>query len=275
MAPAPVKSDIIGQKVRTEILRPQDSEKDRVLGCRHELKYLVSEAQTVAISQFLAPHLAVDRYSKLQPQGYYPIVSLYLDSLDLRLARETLEREKNRFKLRIRSYSDDLEYPVFVEIKRRINRIILKSRTRIRHQDIPAVISGRALVHQDARMDLKTLNQFQLYTQTLRANPVMLVRYLRKAYEGGTESRIRVTFDRDLSYKKTNTTDITLGGSGWQRNTLSQHGTILEIKFTGTYPHWLSEMTACFGLQARGVSKYASSIQQSTASGFCVPRVGA
>jgi hypothetical protein len=249
-------------------------EVDRTLGCRYELKYLITEAQTEAITQYLKPHLDLDRYSKLQPDGYYPIVSLYLDSLGLDLCRETLEGKKNRFKLRIRSYSDDMQYPAFFEIKRRIDRVILKGRARVRHQDIVPLLRGQQLPQQDFHTNREVLNQFQLYAQSLQAGPLALVRYMRKAYEGDAHNRVRVTFDRDLGYKITNQPRIALGGPGWQTNHLALKGVILEIKFTGTYPIWLSDMVACFGLEARGISKYASSVTQSCTLGFCAPQRG-
>ncbi len=102
---------------------------DLTLKCRYEIKYLISEAKAEVIAQFIKPYLQPDRYSKLQRGGKYPIVSLYLDSDDLRLCRETLTGQKNRFKLRVRSYTDEPEYPRYFEIKRRLNNIIIKSRS--------------------------------------------------------------------------------------------------------------------------------------------------
>ena len=58
---------------------------DRMLACRYELKYLISEATAAAMDRYLRPFLEYDRYSKLQRGGMYPIVSLYLDSHDMQL----------------------------------------------------------------------------------------------------------------------------------------------------------------------------------------------
>ncbi len=76
-------------------------------GCRHEMKYHITEQQALGIAQFIRPFLQPDRYCKLQPGGSYPIVSLYFDSGDLQLCRQSLEGQKNRCKLRIRSYTDE------------------------------------------------------------------------------------------------------------------------------------------------------------------------
>ena len=246
---------------------------DRMLACRYELKYLISEAKTAAVKRYLAPFLEYDRYSKLQRGGMYPIVSLYLDSPGMQLCQETMFGLKNRFKLRIRSYTDEPEYPRFFEIKRRINRVILKSRARVTDKDVPLLLAGRSLPPQGYSTDMNALNQFQLYVASINAGPRVLIRYTREAFENTSENRVRVTFDRDLCYKITNKPEVRLGGPGWQRNTLTDGCSVLEIKFTGTYPKWLSRMAALFNLQARSVSKFATSIEQACTLGFCDPEI--
>lgn len=244
-----------------------------MLACRYELKYLISEAKGAAIDRYIRSFLEYDRYSKLQRGGMYPIVSLYVDSPDMQLCKETLTGLKNRFKLRIRSYTDEPEYPRFFEIKRRINRVILKSRARVTDQDVPLLLAGRLLPPQGYSTDEAALNQFQLYMAMINAGPKVLIRYTRQAFENTDENRVRVTFDRDLCYKITEEPKVRLSGSGWQRNSLTNGGVVLEIKFTGTYPAWLARMAALFDLHARSVSKFATSIEQACALGFCAPTI--
>ncbi|UCD49257.1 MAG: polyphosphate polymerase domain-containing protein [Phycisphaerales bacterium] len=264
------------ERVQRGKVRPSSKVKksaDRMLACRYELKYLISEAQAAAVDRYISPFLEYDRYSKLQRGGMYPIVSLYIDSDDMQLCKETLTGQKNRFKLRIRSYTDEPEYPRFFEIKRRLNRVILKSRARVTDQDVPILLAGRLLPPQGFSTDETALNQFQLYTASICAGPKVLIRYMRQAFENTDENRVRVTFDRELCYKVTDKPEVRLGGSGWQPNSLTNGHVILEIKFTGTYPAWLARMAAHFNLQARSVSKFATSIEQACALGFCAPTI--
>ncbi|MHC4483393.1 MAG: VTC domain-containing protein [Planctomycetota bacterium] len=243
---------------------------DRLLRCRYELKYRISESKAAAIEQFIKPYLHVDHYCKLQPSGAYPVVTLYLDSHNLGLCRQTLEGNKNRFKLRIRSYTDEPDYPRFFEIKRRMNVIIIKSRARVMYPDIATLLSGMSLPPQDYETDEETLKQFQLYMKSINAEPVMQVRYVRRAYEGDSENRVRVTFDRQLAYNVGSEPEVRFGGRGWQRHSLE--GVILEIKFTARYPAWLSRMVRYFDLQQRSISKYVTSVKQSCLVGYCAPR---
>lgn len=244
---------------------------DGMLACRHEMKYLVTETEAAAITAYIRPFLPLDKYSRLQRGEMYPIVSLYLDSPDLQLCRESLTGVKNRFKLRIRSYTDEPDYPQFCEIKRRINRVIMKSRARVLDRSVADVLRGRSLPAEGYRTDDEALNQFQLYAARIHAGPVVLVRYLRQAFESTAENRVRVTFDRELCYKVTHEPCVRLGGGGWQANRLTVGRTILEIKFTGMYPRWLSRLVRQFNLEARSISKYGTSVEQACELGFCGP----
>jgi hypothetical protein len=244
---------------------------DRMLACRCEMKYLVSDIQAEVITGYVRAHLELDKYSKLQRGGMYPITSLYIDSPDFQLCKESLTGKKNRFKLRIRGYTDEPEYPRFLEIKRRLNSVIIKSRARVMDRDIASLLAGRTLGPQSYRTDETTLNQFQLYVQSINAGPKVLIRYMRQAFESISENRVRVTFDRDLYYCIENEPTVRLGGTGWQRNTLTDGAVVLEIKFSGTYPAWLAGMVKYFELNQKSISKYATSICQSCSLGFCAP----
>ena len=263
-----------GARQSTSRISPGQAElPDRTLACRYEMKYHITETQAAAITEFIKPCVQLDRYCKLQPSRDYPIVSMYLDSGDLRLCRESLTGHKNRFKLRIRSYTDEPEYPRFFEIKRRMNTIIIKSRARVMDSDVETLLAGLPLPPQNYTADIDTINQFQLYASSIRAKPTVLVRYMRQAYEGDGQNRVRVTFDRDLAYSITNAAQVRLGGGGWQRDPFTMGGVILEIKFTDRYPAWLGRLVRHFDLRTRSISKYASSVQDSCALQFCAPEM--
>jgi len=246
---------------------------DRTLGCRYEMKYIISDSKARALARFIEPYLKLDHYSRLRPDGTYPIVSLYLDSPDLQLCRESLDGHKNRFKLRIRSYTDDPDYPRFFEIKRRAGTIIIKNRTRVvtGQVSLASLLSRFSVFVQGYKGHEETLKQFRLYKDSINAGPVARVRYLRRAYESDTENRVRVTFDRQLAYNVGSAADVSLVGPGWQRHFIN--GVILEIKFTGRYPAWLSRMVECFELRQQSVSKYATSVKNACLLGFCAPKI--
>jgi hypothetical protein len=244
---------------------------DGTLRCRFEYKYHITETQAAQVENFIQPYIHQDRYCKLQPTGNYPIVSLYLDSPDLKLCRESITGKQNRYKLRIRGYTDDPAYPKFFEIKRRINTIIVKDRHRVSHRDVARLLGGGALPEQYYSTEQEALKQFLYYFDCLNARPLVLIRYNRRAYEDDSETRVRVTFDRQLSYKITNQPEVVLGGSGWQRVPIN--GVVLEVKFTSKFPAWLTRMVRCLELQQQSFSKYVNCINGAMSMKFGKPEV--
>lgn len=244
----------------------KDTAAIRAPRCRYEIKYLISESKAAAIAQFIRPYVCPDRYCKLQPNGSYPVASLYLDSEDLQLCRQSMEGWKNRFKLRIRSYTDEPDYPHFFEIKRRLNTIIIKNRARVMPRNVVPLISGMLGLPQGNGTERETLEQFLLYAAGINARPVVRTRYQRQAFEGILDGTVRITFDHNISYNITSNLDVGLDGQGWHR--LPLNSVVLEIKFTGQYPAWLGRMVEYFGLRQQSVSKYVHSIKRASRRGL-------
>lgn len=247
---------------------------DRTLWCRYEMKYVISQSKAAAIERFIQPYLKLDRYCKCRPDAAYPIVSLYLDSDNMQLCRESLRGHLKRFKLRVRSYSDEHDCPRFFEVKRRANTIIIKSRARVMHQDVADLLSGRYIPPvRNYKTEADALKQFQLYMKSIVAKPKVLIRYIRRAYESDTENRLRITFDRQLAYRASSDSQVLFNGKGWRDNSVTLRDVILEIKFTGRYPAWLGRMVRYFDLRHQSMSKYATSVQRACSLRFCAPEV--
>ncbi len=101
---------------------------------RFELKYIMDEAQALAIRDFVRCYLDLDPHGEGQPDLSYPVHSLYLDSPSMQLYHSTINGNKNRFKLRVRFYDENQDSPVFLEIKRRMNNIISKKRVGVKRE---------------------------------------------------------------------------------------------------------------------------------------------
>jgi hypothetical protein len=230
-----------------------------MLARRYELKYRISEPMAHAVKGFVSAFLSLDPYSRIRPNGQYPICSLYLDSRQFDLFRETQLDKCNRFKLRIRSYDDEPQNPVFFEIKRKLNRVIYKSRARASRDRISDILRGHYIPPEATEADRTALRQFVHYTQCLMARPVVLVRYMREAFENRTDAKVRVTLDRQLSYQAVDKPVIKLNGPGWKQ--LPIDFVVLEIKFTDQFPSWLADMVRLFELNRQSMSKYCQSVR--------------
>jgi hypothetical protein len=237
---------------------------DRTLRSRYELKYLVPESLAATVERRIEPMLSLDRYSRRRSGGRYPIVSLYLDSRDLRLYRDTVEGKAARLKLRVRSYGD--AQPCFLEVKRRSRSIIQKSRGRLDPAALERVLPSRGLPHDLADdRDGEDLRRFKLHQISIGAAPLLLVRYSRTAYEDDSPNRLRVTFDRDIRYVPWREPSVPHEGPRWE--SVPMDSVVLEIKFTGRFPAWLARLSNELGLRRESVCKYALSVARATALG--------
>ena len=178
-----------------------DSNQPRVITLfrRHECKYLIPEEVAAEIRKFARPYVAPDPFAAASPDLSYDIASLYLDSPDLKLFWETEDGQLNRIKLRIRTYNDDPNAPVFMEIKRRFNSLVLKGRARIERPHMDSILAGSA-----PEVLLLKNNQKNCYDEFLSwmarwlAQPTVWVKYRREAYVGTFNQDIRITMDRKL-----------------------------------------------------------------------------
>lgn len=235
---------------------------DRLQLQRLELKYIISEEKALAIRDFVQAYLELDEYSANKPNNSYRIHSLYLDSDELTTYWETINGNKNRFKLRLRYYDDQSSSPVFFEIKRRMNEAILKQRGGVRRQAVDWLLAGHlpepSHVLSDNPKQLVALQRFSLLMQRINASPKAHVTYFREAWVSTRDNSIRVTMDRNVYCSPQFA--ATLGTNMASPVKPFGHRVILELKFTGRYPNWFRDLTEKFSLVRGAAAKYADGV---------------
>jgi hypothetical protein len=237
-----------------------DQAMDTRFGSRYECKYLLSPLVVSEIREFIQPFMDPDRFATLRENHRYPISSLYLDSPDLLLYQQTVGGEKNRFKLRVRSYSDDPSTPVFFEVKRKINNIVQKHRSRIDRDSGLRFLAERleGFGFQPVSVPASDLEVFGSHMDLAGARPLVRVRYMREAYESKGGDPVRITLDTELMHCVTFGSELSHNHGRWVSTPVN--GTILEIKFTERFPSWVSDLVQIFGLRQQPVPKYAWSV---------------
>ncbi|MEZ6037607.1 MAG: polyphosphate polymerase domain-containing protein [Planctomycetota bacterium] len=226
-------------------------------GNRHEHKFLLPEAQALRALERVAGLLEPDRHAATKPGHSYPIASLYLDSPTDQLRGETLSGLCDRFKLRIRTYDDQPQSPLFLEIKSRRDRVVLKDRCALPRDLLPALLRGEVdALPEMAPRQRHALDEFLRKMRTRRARPRCTVRYDRQAYVGRDDPDVRVTIDRRLRTIAETQPRVLIDDPRYRQVHL--HGVVMEIKFTDRCPAWLAEAVRALGLSRRSFSKYAT-----------------
>lgn len=224
---------------------------------RYELKYLIGEGRARSIRDYIRSYLEVDPYSDPRT-GSYGVHSLYLDSEDMVLCRQTLQGHKNRFKLRIRYYSEEPAAPAFLEIKRRVDKVILKDRAMVSREAAGRLLRGKRLGPEDLlRNGVRSrigLDNFCVLRDQIGAEGRVYVSYDREAYVSPEGNALRVTFDRHVVGSEYDSRAGFSKGGVWSYAAIQ--GVILEIKFTQRFPDWMRNMVSVFDLEQCSMAKY-------------------
>jgi hypothetical protein len=192
----------------------------------------------------------------------YPIYSLYLDDPGMALYRASFQGQKNRFKLRIRYYAYNGNSPLFCEIKRRVNDVVLKRRAVIRREALHRLLAGEppriADLHDETDGEsYETLHEFIRLRNALHAEPKMILYYEREAWVAPEDDNVRITFDREA-------------GAAHYADTLEPakfesarvEPVVLELKFDDRFPLWMRELARACNLYRTKMGKYVQCVEQ-------------
>lgn len=235
---------------------------------RYELKYLVDARLRGPIRQFVSQFCQADPFGLGTPP-LYNVVTLQFDSPWRTLYRSHESEALNRFKLRARTYGSDGKAPLFLEIKRKVGDVVLKSRAVFDEgwDDLEALILGgkaSPLLRQGSEMPML---EFRRLVQEIGAAPVLKLRYSRESYVSENDLYARVTFDDSMEYMPHPTWSLEDTNMGWRK---MDTGTalnrpfpafVLELKTTGQIPGWMAELIERFNLVRTGFCKYATAVR--------------
>ena len=245
--------------------------KDKIIE-RFEQKYIIHPNLVPKIREFIKPFCIADPNGKGKiPE--YSVTTLQLDTptMDLALAKE--RKTYARFKLRIRTYGKGGSAPVFLELKRKIGGVIIKSRAKMTMEQykgdndgLPIVLNPEQCELLNNPVDNHYFLEFARIARRVEARPKMLIRYIRESYFGANDDYARLTFDRRITYRPTR--NWTIPGiedsKGW-RPMDSQVGLnrpfagyVFELKAMRDAPRWMLELVERFNLTTTGFCKYAT-----------------
>jgi hypothetical protein len=233
---------------------------------RRESKYIVDPVLIAPMRQFVRSLARLDPQAETSGTHTYPVCSLYLDTDDLRFFWQYRNGARSRFKLRVRTYSDDPSAPVFLEVKWRVDRLVTKQRAVLDRQQALSVLESRTDGATWRRLPTqRALEAFTTDLALTSARPVVRVKYLREAYVATGPAPARVTFDTALEYQPTLEPTLTHQGGRWMSIPLG--GVVVEIKSSDQYPLWIDDMIGTFGLVQQPCCKYALSVERMIATG--------
>ena len=119
--------------------------------------------------------------------------------------------------------------------------------------------------------DKKNLEYFVRKSEELSAKPKIFTQYKRLAYFSLFDEYVRLTFDRDLKFCKSDQFNVCPGDyslsnydhKGFFKG-MPSDSVVLEIKTLASVPKWVFEFIQYFGLERGSFSKFESSLIESS-----------
>ena len=212
---------------------------------RVESKYVITRQQRDVILNCIKDHIAPDIYP------HSDITSIYFDSDDFRLIRNSLEKPAYREKLRLRCYGQiDDQSSVFFEIKKKYNGVIYK-----RRQDMTYKDARNYLIYNRVPCETQIMKEIDyLRNSKDELKPKCLISYQRDSYAGLAEADLRITFDYNVRYS----TDNLVLTNHNLKDLTDEDMIIMEIKTLNSMPLWLTEVLDKMNIYPSNFSKYGT-----------------
>lgn len=225
--------------------------KDIMTFRRVEKKYRLSPSQKDALLSVIGQHLTPDAH------GRNTICSLYLDTPDHRIIRESLIARTYKEKLRLRSYgTPTLDDQVFLEIKKKYKGVVYKRRETMTLREAMAYIEhGKKPCDSQIMRELDYAMHFYRHPQ-----PSMLIAYEREAYFDADNPDLRITFDTHVRARESNCR-LEAGSHG--DCLLPDDVILMEIKTGGAMPVWLAQALSQCQIVPGRFSKYGTAYLRS------------
>ena len=216
---------------------------------RMEKKYILSYKQYKTIEEIVEQRLSKDKH------GDSTILNIYFDSDNYDLISHSITHPIYKDKVRIRSYNiPTLDSLVFLEIKRKYNKITSKRRINMKLEECYKCINNINLLENKDQMS----NEIAYYFKKYKLNPKMFISYKRKAYNNA-DGRLRITFDNNI-IARNNDLEIEKGPYG--KNILDEDKYIMEIKTLNSIPIWMANILSELEIKPCNFSKYGEAYKE-------------
>ena len=223
---------------------------------RREVKFLLSKEQFDALLPIVHEHMNPDAYCVDGKE--YGIYNLYYDTPDNYLIRTSIQKPYFKEKLRLRSYYSPAapDASVFLEIKRKVGGIVTKRRVAMTLVDAETYIQTRVKPYYERFIDQQVMKEMDVFLNFYDSiQPRQYISYQRAAFFGKDDPEFRLTFDRDITERRS---DLTLSKPSYGGKIILPDQRLMEIKVPGSIPLWMSQALSELEIRRHSFSKYGN-----------------
>lgn len=191
---------------------------------RTEKKYVITQNQYIRFLKKSFHYLKDDEYKE------FTVNNIYFDNVEDFFIRHSISKPKYKEKLRLRGYND-LDQ-LFIEIKKKYNKVVYKRRAPITFDQIDNEYSFN---NKESQIE----KEIDYVIKKYHPIPKYYIGYKRSAYKDKENGNLRITFDRDITYRMD---DLDLRSGFYGEKLLKDNQLVMEIKTNEAMPLWLVDI---------------------------------
>lgn len=210
---------------------------------RQELKFLLTKGQKKVFLSEIGHLIEADEFKE------YPITNIYMDTLDSRLIRKSIEKPIYKEKMRVRSYGLACDKTqVFVELKKKFQGVVYKRRIKM------PLGEAKEFIKSDCNKKGQIEDEITYFLTFYKdIKPAMYIAYKREAYKGIDNPELRVTFDDKIVWRNH---DLSLSSEIYGKPLIHEEECLMEIKCGDSMPLWLTKALTTNSIYKTSFSKY-------------------
>lgn len=225
---------------------------------RYERKFLINDETYQRLKECLSESMEADEHSG--NGKFYTICNIYYDTPDNNLIRSSVDAKEDgrryKEKLRLRSYGTvKLEDVVFLEIKKKYQKIVNKRRTKIYLGDAYEYLKTGEVPELLPFMNRQVFHEIDYMTHRMPLVPKLFLSYDRCAMFGKDDRDFRVTFDRNITTRRY---DLGLHYGAYGDKLLPEGEWLMEIKIGHAMPMFMAELLSRLQIYPVSFSKYGT-----------------
>ena len=164
---------------------------------RYEKKYLLTGEQYEKLIPRLIEYMKMDDHCV---NNSYSIYNIYYDTDDNSVIRHSISKPYYKEKLRLRSYKipQSPSDKVFLELKKKINKIVNKRRAIITLEEAYNFLEFGERPKCTDFITEQVINEIEYYLSHTKVNPTVYIGYNRIAFFGKEDKDFRLTIDSKI-----------------------------------------------------------------------------
>lgn len=164
---------------------------------RYEKKYLLTGEQYEKLIPRLLEYMKMDDHCV---NNSYSIYNIYYDTDDNSVIRHSISKPYYKEKLRLRSYKipQSPSDKVFIELKKKINKIVNKRRAIITLEEAYNFLEFGERPKCTDFITEQVINEIEYYLSHTKVNPTIYIGYNRIAFFGKEDKDFRLTIDSKI-----------------------------------------------------------------------------